>query len=108
MKKLEQEFVKNIGQTGNHVFKQLKAGTATNGKPIYIYSRTYQGGIHDGQIFSYETIIANTKAAGEYKLPQGTITYDEDFDELKKGFIRCWLPTKRLNCLKKGSRNWVN
>jgi len=82
MKPLELEFVKNIGQTGNQTFKQLESGIAANGKTIYIYSRTYNDGHRMGNIFSYETIIAVVKPAGEFTLPNGTtLIHEDDYEE---------------------------
>lgn len=76
MKLLEKEFDKNANQSGMHRFTQVKHETLSNGKNLYIYSRTNT----DGKIVAYEVVFGLMKKAGTVeRFPGGvTRTFEED------------------------------
>lgn len=82
MKTLQLKFEKNANQTGIHLFVQRTKETLPTGKTCYIYERIWTAGPAKGKSFAFEIFIPSVKKAGEYKLPNnGSITYDEDFEE---------------------------
>lgn len=73
MKAIETSMIRNVGQTGNQQFTQVKRNDR-----VLLFRRDKL----DGSFFGFEVFTPTIKKAGTYPLPNDkTITYTEDFEE---------------------------